>query len=88
MDGSFEGVYGPELRARWSRPPLDETRVDEVWGVGPADAELLKEAGVATARKLRDADRRLIGQLMTVVGARPVEELRGIGCLPLGQCAQ
>lgn len=67
---------------------LDETMVGDVWGIGPAYAKLLKAAGITTARKLRDADRRWIRQRMTVVGARIVEELRGISCLPFEQCPQ
>jgi DNA polymerase V len=67
---------------------LEETQVGDVWGIGPAYAKLLKAAGITTARKLRDADRRWIRQRMTVVGARIVEELRGISCLPFEQCPQ
>jgi DNA polymerase V len=65
---------------------LEEIPVGDVWGVGPAYAKLLRAAGITTARKLRDADRRWIRQRMTVVGARIVEELRGVRCLPLEQC--
>jgi DNA polymerase V len=67
---------------------LDETPVGVVWGVGPAYARLLKRAGIDTARKLRDADRRWVRQRMTVVGARIVEELRGVSCIPLECCPQ
>lgn len=65
---------------------LEETPVGDVWGVGPAYVKLLKAAGITTARKLRDADRRWVRRRMTVVGARIVEELRGIRCLALEQC--
>lgn len=67
---------------------LEETPVEEVWGVGPAYSKVLKDAGITTARKLRDADRRWIRQRLTVVGARIVEELRGVSCLPLEKCPQ
>ncbi len=67
---------------------LEETPVGDVWGVGPAYAKMLKGAGVDTARKLRDADRRWVRQRMTVVGARIVEELRGVSCIPLEKCPQ
>lgn len=67
---------------------LDETPVGDVWGVGPANAKLLKGKGIGTARQLRDADRRWVRQRMTVVGARIVEELRGISCIPLEKCPQ
>ena len=65
---------------------LEETPVEDVWGVGPAYSALLRKAGIETARKLRDADRRWVRQRMTVVGARIVEELRGVSCLPIEQC--
>lgn len=67
---------------------LDETPVGDVWGVGPAYAKLLKAKGIDTARRLRDADRRWVRQRMTVVGARIVEELRGVSCIPLEKCPQ
>lgn len=67
---------------------LEETPVGDVWGVGPAYAKKLKVTGIDTARKLRDADRRWVRQRMTVVGARIVEELRGISCIPLELCPQ
>ena len=67
---------------------LNETPVGDVWGVGPAYSKLLKGAGLETARQLRDADRRWVRQRMTVVGARIVEELRGVSCLPLEKCPQ
>src|SRR5207237_6597538 len=50
--------------------------------------KLLKGAGITTARQLRDADRRWVRRRMTVVGARIVEELRGVSCLPLEECPQ
>lgn len=65
---------------------LEATKAGEVWGVGPAYKQALLEAGIKTARELRDADRRWVRRRMTVVGARIVEELRGVRCLPLEQC--
>ncbi|PYS89595.1 MAG: SOS mutagenesis and repair protein UmuC [Acidobacteria bacterium] len=67
---------------------LEETPVEDVWGVGPAYGKLLAGAGITTARQLRDADRRWVRRRMIVVGARIVEELRGISCLPLERCPQ
>jgi DNA polymerase V len=67
---------------------LEATEVKEVWGIGPAYAKALREADIKTARELRDADRRWVRQKMSVVGARIVEELRGVCCMPLEQCPQ
>ena len=82
-----QGVFDLTAPSKQTRV-LEETPVDDVWGIGPAYSKLLKDAGINTARKLRDADRRWIRQRMTVVGARIVEELRGIRCLQLEQCPQ
>lgn len=65
---------------------LEATKAGEVWGVGPAYAKALKAAGIETARELRDADVRRVRRRMSVVGARIVEELRGVRCLQLEQC--
>ena len=67
---------------------LEATSIEDVWGIGRAYSKLLRDAGINTARKLRDADRRWIRQRLTVVGARIVEELRGIRCLSIEQCPQ
>jgi DNA polymerase V len=84
-DGAAQGVLDLTPLSEQTQA-LEETPVAGVWGVGPAYAKLLKAAGITTARQLRDADRRWIRQRMTVVGARIVEELRGVSCLPLEQC--
>lgn len=74
--------------ARDQTQVLEETPVEEVWGVGPAYSKLLRDAGITTALKLRDAERRWIRKRLTVVGARIVEELRGVRCLPIEECPQ
>jgi DNA polymerase V len=65
---------------------LGATKVGDVWGVGPSYRQMLLKSGIDTALKLRDADRRWVRRRMTVVGARIVEELRGVRCLPFEQC--
>lgn len=82
---AHQGVLDLTCPAEQTRA-LDALAVEDVWGVGPAYAKMLKAAGIETARKLRDADRRWVRKRMTVVGARIVEELRGIPCLPLEEC--
>jgi DNA polymerase V len=67
---------------------LEATKVGEVWGIGPSYRQILINEGINTALKLRDVDRRWVRRRMTVVGARIVEELRGVRCLPLEQCPQ
>lgn len=62
---------------------LEQLPVAEVWGIGPARADLLQRYGIASALALRDADDRWIRKQLTVVGLKTVHELRGICCYPL-----
>ena len=52
--------------------------VGDVWGCGPRYSALLERNGIKTALDLRNADEEWIRKRMTVVGARIVQELRGI----------
>jgi DNA polymerase V len=65
---------------------LAETAVEDIWGIGPNWARLLKQHGIATALALRDADVHWARKAMGVVGERLVRELRGVSCLPLEDC--
>lgn len=62
---------------------LDSLPVGEVWGVGRQYGKALRSRGIMSALQLRNLDVRRARRLMTVVGARVVEELRGRSCLPL-----
>lgn len=57
--------------------------VNEVWGIGRKLAEKLNYVGIFTAADLCNADLRQLRGILNVVGARTVEELRGIPCLSL-----
>ncbi|QQS47618.1 MAG: Y-family DNA polymerase [Acidobacteriota bacterium] len=69
-------------RSRYQAAALERVTVGDVWGVGPAYAELLERNGIRTALELRDADDDWIRRRMTVCGLRTVHELRGIPCIP------
>jgi DNA polymerase V len=62
---------------------LKETTVKDVWGIGYRSALKLKTLGVENAFDLKMLDRRVARKLLTVTGARIVEELKGEICLPL-----
>ncbi|HYE16252.1 MAG TPA: DUF4113 domain-containing protein, partial [Pyrinomonadaceae bacterium] len=62
---------------------LARVRVEDVWGVGPARARVLRGAGVATALDFSRADEHWARARLGVVGARILNELRGVPCLPL-----
>lgn len=65
---------------------LECTRVDDIWGVGPQYAKLLKRRGFKTAMDLASkAPEEWIRKTMTIVGQRLLSELRGIACVELEQ---
>ncbi len=65
---------------------LEKTKVEDVWGVGPAYTRFLKENGIRNARQIRDADDKFIKKRMGIVGTRLIHELRGISCYSLERC--
>jgi DNA polymerase V len=65
---------------------LAKMPVEDVWGIGPNWARFLTQESIATAQALRDADEHWIRKRMGVVGARIVQELRGVSCLALEDC--
>ncbi len=62
---------------------LKEMPVGDVWGIGYRSALKLRNLGIENAYKLKLLDRRHARKLLTVTGARIVEELGGTSCLPL-----
>ncbi len=62
---------------------LEQVAIEDVWGIGPNSARLLRNYGITTARDVRDADERWLRKYLTVVGARIQMELKGTACLPL-----
>jgi DNA polymerase V len=81
QDGVFDLLACPDRDTLLSR-----VAVEDVWGIGPNYARLLKQHGIATALQLRQADEHWIRTHMGVVGVRLVAELRGRSCLDLEAC--
>ena len=61
---------------------LSRVAVGDLWGVGPRYSALLERNGIKTALDLRNADEEWIRKRMTVVGARIVQEIRSVQCIP------
>jgi len=57
--------------------------VSDVWGIGYKSAKKLEALGIKTALQLKELDHRHARKLLSVVGARIIEELNGRVCLPL-----
>lgn len=64
---------------------LAEFSVDKIWGVGRRLAERLSKLHVTTAKKLQEADPKMIRQHFSVTLEKTVKELNGISCLGLEQ---
>ena len=62
---------------------LREMKVGDVWGIGYNSARKLNALGIENALQLKNFDRRRARKMLSVVGARIVEELNGKVCLPL-----
>ena len=63
---------------------LEQTPIGDVWGIGRQSEKKLREwHNVETALDLKYLDRRTGRKMLTVVGGRLIEELRGNQCLPL-----
>ncbi len=62
---------------------LKEIPINDIWGVGYNSVRKLKALGITNGYQLKNLDRRWARKLLTVVGARIVEELSGKVCLPL-----
>ena len=76
----FRGVLAlttPEL----IHPMLEQTPVDEVWGVGRKLRERMRGAGIRTAAQLAAAPAGRLRKLFGVHGERLALELQGISCL-------
>lgn len=62
---------------------LANTDIIDIWGINKRTAAKLQKIGIFSARDLRDMDLRAGRKLLTVVGARMIEELRGTASLSL-----
>lgn len=62
---------------------LQQTPVDDIWGIGNRYASMLKKAGIENALQLAQQPNNWIRRNMTIVGLKTVEELRGNPCLDL-----
>lgn len=62
---------------------LANTDIIDIWGINKRTAKKLQLIGIFSARDLRDMDIRAGRKLLTVVGARMIEELRGTSSLSL-----
>lgn len=62
---------------------LQKFPVEDIWGIGRQSAKKLHSLKIKTAYDLKLSDPEWIRKILTVVGARIVEELRGQSCLEL-----
>jgi len=62
---------------------LEATDIIDIWGINKRSAVKLQALGIHNAKQLRDINLRTARKVLTVVGARLVDELRGDPCLSI-----
>lgn len=62
---------------------LEATDIIDIWGINKRSAVKLQALGIHNAKQLRDINLRTARRVLTVVGARLVDELRGNPCLSI-----
>jgi DNA polymerase V len=77
-----KGVFQIGLDAESDRV-LKNFPVGDLWGIGRKSAQKLSALKIHTAYDLKYSNERMIQKVLTVVGRRIVEELRGISCIDL-----
>lgn len=77
--GGVCDLTDPAVRAGW----MERVALEEVWGIGPANAARLYAMGLRTVADVAAMDPKLARRSMTVVGERIIHELRGLSCLSL-----
>ena len=76
------GIYNITDSAKLSSI-LNDTPVENIWGISKRWGLRLRSIGVSTAQELKCSDPRQIRYCISVVGERIVRELNGISCLSL-----
>lgn len=82
-----EGVFAAPVAEAEREAWLASFAVGDVWGVGRRTVAKLAAVGVHSALDLSRMEDATARNLMTVVGARIVAELRGISCLCIEEVA-
>ncbi len=62
---------------------LKKFPVGDIWGIGSKSAMKLTLMGINTAYDLKNSNEKTIQKILTIVGRRIVEELRGVSCIEL-----
>lgn len=70
-------------RAAW----MEQVKLEEVWGIGPASARKLRAQGCDTVADVAALDPRPARAALTVVGERLIYELRGVAAMSFGSVA-
>ena len=81
-EGQYQGVFDLADNGQVDAV-LQQTGVNDVWGIGRRFTEKLNRRGIRNVFELKQANEAWVRNHLTVVGARIVMELNGISCLPL-----
>lgn len=79
LDGVLDVYSNPAVRQTY----LEQTKLEDVWGVGRRLSPRLRGEGVGNAWQLSQMDPRHAQQMMGIQGRRMVSELNGLNCYEL-----
>lgn len=79
LDGVLDLYSDPAIRQRY----LEQTKLEDVWGVGRRLSPRLRGEGISNAWQLSQLQLRHAQQLMGIQGRRMVSELNGLSCYTL-----
>ncbi len=79
-NNSYEGVCILKEKEKINEA-LQETEIEEVWGIGRSLSKFLKKYDVSNAKQFKLLDRGWVRKNMGVVGERIQIELNGVSCL-------
>lgn len=79
LDGVLDLYSNPDTRQTY----LEQTKLEDVWGVGRRLSPRLRGEGIANAWQLSQMSRKHAQQIMGIQGRRMVSELGGLSCYSL-----
>lgn len=79
LDGVLDLYSTPSVRQKY----MEQTKLEDVWGVGRRLAPRLRAIGIGNAWQLSQMRPQLAQQMMGIQGRRMVNELNGMSCYKL-----
>ncbi|MEN3044955.1 MAG: Y-family DNA polymerase [Candidatus Hydrothermales bacterium] len=67
---------------------LKKIEVEDIWGIGPISAKLLREKGITNAFQFKNLDVKWVKENLTLKGLKILNEIKGIKCFKIEENAK